>query len=643
MMIMRKNFIYLFVAAATLLAISCQKKDANPYQPAEPVSGAQYFFPSTAEQSYKLSADLTSLDITISRIAKDAASTAKIAVTDTSKTVFAEGKSNVTAEFKAGEKESKVSLPIDMSKYNYGDLYGLDLAIQEETTPYGASALHIEINLPEPWVSLGEGKYIDRFWGWTVPLAVEIQQSELDPNSFRLVNPYGKAPECTSNGYIKLGGEPAEFFTFQILQKGTKFADVDITMDGLVYFDYNLVGYEYNDGTNAGPMEIDHPAAFKSLRSEDKWTFNRVLSYQDNGLPAQIQWAPYYYIDGLGGFNKTQADDIITITFPGVVVADYSISFTFEGVISKSGEPDAAMVNLAFEGADVTNVALAVIPGADDPSPAFELIENNDENVVVVSAPGVVKVPVPAGSAPGKYSVVAVPVSDEGAEVKFVQSESFVYGNLTPLQLEYSSADFVDGISKADLLGKTWVAFATDDEHGPVDREAFSYITFEEAEDVAEDSDRILAHGFTYGGGDHYGFSDDLYMEYYNGVLYTLENEVAGQAYGYDVKPAYASADAEVIATEDYLICGAYVADGIIALVTADDTVNFTQIWFAGFDGDNCVGWFTCMNYILLVDPDVVDVPLSAPARRPLSKRNSLFVNRAENSFTSQLFTPMSK
>ena len=355
MMIMRKNFIYLFVAAATLLAISCQKKDANPYQPAEPVSGAQYFFPSTAEQSYKLSADLTSLDITISRIAKDAASTAKIAVTDTSKTVFAEGKSNVTAEFKAGEKESKVSLPIDMSKYNYGDLYGLDLAIQEETTPYGASALHIEINLPEPWVSLGEGKYIDRFWGWTVPLAVEIQQSELDPNSFRLVNPYGKAPECTSNGYIKLGGEPAEFFTFQILQKGTKFADVDITMDGLVYFDYNLVGYEYNDGTNAGPMEIDHPAAFKSLRSEDKWTFNRVLSYQDNGLPAQIQWAPYYYIDGLGGFNKTQADDIITITFPGVVVADYSISFTFEGVISKSGEPDAAMVNLAFEGADVTS------------------------------------------------------------------------------------------------------------------------------------------------------------------------------------------------------------------------------------------------------------------------------------------------
>lgn len=641
---MRKNFIYLFVAAAALLAISCQKKEADTYQPAEPVSGAQYFFPSSVEKSYKLSADLTALDITISRMAKDAASTAKIAVTDTSKTVFAEGKSNVTAEFKAGEKESKVSLPIDMSKYNYGDLYGLDLAIQEETTPYGASALHIEINLPEPWTSLGKGTFIDKFWGWETALPVEILQSDLDPDAFRLVDPYGNAPECTSNGYIKLGGEPAEFFDFRLLKKGQEFAGVTVSMDDLVYFDYDLVGYYYNDGSNEGAMEIDHPAAFSSLRTEDKWTFNKVLSYQENGLPAQIQWAPYYYIDGLGGFNKTQVDDMITITFPGVVVADYSISFTFEGVISKTGTPDAAMVTLAFDGADVTEVALAVIPGADDPSPAFELIEKEDENVIVVSAPGVVKVPIPEGSEPGKYSVVAVPISEEGAEVKFVQSEGFVYGNLSPLQLEYSSSDFVDGISKADLLGKTWVAFATDDEHGPVDREAYSYITFEEAEDIADDSDRILAHGFSYGGGDYYGFSDDLYMEYYKGTLYTLENEVVGQVSGYDIIPAYASDDSEVIATDDYVMCGAYVADGIIALVSAEDSVNFTQIWFAGYKGGNCAGWFTCMNYILLVDPDIVDVPLSAPARvKNLFRANPKVEKHTAKSVNNQVFTPMSK
>ena len=641
---MRKNFIYLFVAAAALLAISCQKKEADTYQPAEPVSGAQYFFPSSVEKSYKLSADLTALDITISRMAKDAASTAKIAVTDTSKTVFAEGKSNVTAEFKAGEKESKVSLPIDMSKYNYGDLYGLDLAIQEETTPYGASALHIEINLPEPWTSLGKGTFIDKFWGWETALPVEILQSDLDPDAFRLVDPYGNAPECTTNGYIKLGGEPAEFFDFRLLKKGQEFAGVTVSMDDLVYFNYDLVGYYYNDGSNEGAMEIDHPAAFSSLRTEDKWTFNKVLSYQENGLPAQIQWAPYYYIDGLGGFNKTQVDDMITITFPGVVVADYSISFTFEGVISKTGTPDAAMVNLAFDGADVTEVALAVIPGADDPSPAFELIEKEDENVIVVSAPGVVKVPIPEGSEPGKYSVVAVPISEEGAEVTFVQSEGFVYGNLSPLQLEYSSSDFVDGISKADLLGKTWVAFATDDEHGPVDREAYSYITFEEAEDIADDSDRILAHGFSYGGGDYYGFSDDLYMEYYKGTLYTLENEVVGQVSGYDIIPTYASDDSEVIATDDYVMCGAYVADGIIALVSAEDSVNFTQIWFAGYKGGNCAGWFTCMNYILLVDPDIVDVPLSAPARvKNLFRANPKVEKHTAKSVNNQVFTPMSK
>lgn len=635
--------ISIVLAALTLGAVSCAQKE-DSYKPAEPESGAQYYFASSTPTAYTIAVDTDSFEIPVRRVVSDAASTAIVTVTDTSKTVFADGVKDIQVAFNAGDKDALLSLPIVYDNYEFGDKYGLTLKIKEETTAYAPSVLSITITLPEPWTSLGKGTFIDKFWGWETALPVEILQSDLDPDAFRLVDPYGNAPECTSNGYIKLGGEPAEFFDFRLLKKGQEFAGVTVSMDDLVYFDYDLVGYYYNDGSNEGAMEIDHPAAFSSLRTEDKWTYNKVLSYQENGLPAQIQWAPYYYIDGLGGFNRTQVDDMITITFPGVVVADYSISFTFEGVISKSGEPDAAMINLAFEGADVTSVALAVIPGADDPSPAFELIEKEDENVIVVSAPGVVKVPIPEGSEPGKYSVVAVPISEEGAEVKFVQSEGFVYGNLSPLQLEYSSSDFVDGISKADLLGKTWVAFATDDEHGPVDREAYSYITFEEAEDIADDSDRILAHGFTYGGGDYYGFSDGLYMEYYNGYLYTLENESVGQAYGYDVIPTYASDDAEVITTEDYVMYGAYVADGIIALVSAEDSVNFTQIWFAGFDGDNCVGWFTCMNYILLVDPDIVDVPLSAPARvKNLFRANPKVEKHTAKSVNNQVFTPMSK
>lgn len=614
MMIMRKNYIYLFVAAASLLAISCQKKEADTYQPAEPVSGAQYYFSNPATKPYEIGPDVTGIDIVIKRVAADAAGTAKVEVTDTSKTVFAEGIGNLTAAFAEKETESKVTLPINIDNFSYNDLFGLDLKITEETTPYGASSLHIEINYPEPWVSLGTGKYIDKYWGWTQELSVEIMQNDLNKNQFKVLNPYKGAPQCTTNSYITLGGEPEDELNLYLLEKGSTFAGVEITQEGLVYFDYMLVGYFYNDGSNSGNMEIDHPAAFSSLRSEDKWLYNKVLSYQENGLPAQIQLAPYYYIDGLGGFNRITYDDMITITFPGVVVADRTVELTYKGVLKDAEGAESAVVDLAYVGPDAKDVDLVVIPAADE-ADAIAKIEAGEVEPLVASAAGTYNVPIAEGSAPGKYVVVAVPLDDEGAfDTKKVVSAAFVYGNLTPLQLEYTGDDFVDGISKEKLFSTNWTVYATDDEHSPVERKAYTKVSFEEAEDIAEDSDRILTHGFSYGGAAYYGFTETLYMEYYNGVVYTLGSaESVGTAYGYPVYPTYVTADGSVASYgDDYLMAAAYVADGLLAFVSADEDNNFTQICFGAWDGEDYAGWFTCMNYVLLADPAIYPDPLSA-------------------------------
>lgn len=615
---MKKKLFYILAAMLAFAAVACEQ-EYPPYEAAQPEEGAQFYFTTAIPTSYTITQTTTSFEIPIYRVNKEEAVEATVTVTDTSKTVFAEGVKDVKAAFAAGKTESTISIPIVYANYNFKDLYGLTLKIKDQTTIYAPSELKIEIYLPEPWKSLGKtAKYLDTFFGWEKPLTgIEILQNELEPNRFRIMNPYKGAPQCTSNSYITLGGDPAPYFDFEILQKGSTFLGQAITHDDLVYFDYDLVGYYYNDGSNAGYMEIDHPASFSSLRTEEKWLFNKVLSYQENGLPAQIQWAPMYYIDGVGGFNKTQVDGMITITFPDVVIADYTIDLAFEGVLSKKDEPDVAMVTLDLVGPDAKDVALVVVPG-DDPAAALPLAED----VQIVDESGVFKVLIPEGAPAGQYTVVAIPLAGDEPQVKFAAFESFVYGDLSPMQLNYTGEDFISGISKEDLFAIEWALYATDEEHTPVDREFLGMVTFEEAEDVADDSDRILVKGLPLGG-TTYGFSDDIYMEWYNGLVYTLKNGTIGSAYGYTVVPAYISDDTESYAIGNYAMAAAYVDDGIMAFVSTDDDVNYTMISSGAFKSDGSfAGWFVALNYVVLVDPDVVDISADITSTINRAKQN---------------------
>jgi hypothetical protein len=77
--------------------------------------------------------------------------------------------------------------------------------------------------------------------------------------------------------------------------------------DGLVYFDTFFVGLNY-DGDKSQPILAHHASDFMDGVSNFK--FSKFLDAKT------IQLAPYYYIDGLGGWNYTQKNGIITITLP---------------------------------------------------------------------------------------------------------------------------------------------------------------------------------------------------------------------------------------------------------------------------------------------------------------------------------------
>ena len=77
------------------------------------------------------------------------------------------------------------------------------------------------------------------------------------------------------------------------------------TEDGIIYYDDFFIGLNY-DGDKNQPIYARHPTSFKDISSEhNKWIDAKTA-----------QFAPYYYIQDLGGWNKTQYDGVIVITLP---------------------------------------------------------------------------------------------------------------------------------------------------------------------------------------------------------------------------------------------------------------------------------------------------------------------------------------
>ena len=167
---------------------------------------------------------------------------------------------------------------------------------------------------------LGQGTFTDNFFGGTAN--VEIWQSSSNSSFYRVVNPYDgitNASGATYNG--------ADCLDLIVMQPGATLGDITITKSDLVLFDGIFTG-EHNT-TYDGDIWIYHPFMFSSLSEESSWTYNKVLSYQDSGIPSQIQLAPYYYMEGVGGWNNTQKNGVVTITFPGTELPDpYFVSVT---------------------------------------------------------------------------------------------------------------------------------------------------------------------------------------------------------------------------------------------------------------------------------------------------------------------------
>lgn len=320
---MKLNKFFLF-AVATLTAMFSSCSSSDDITVGEQDSDKPFVYLS---ESNKLNISMeptepTELTFKVCRRDSVAAAEIPLTVSDNTDNVF-----NVPekAVFAAGSKETTVKVtfpnaPIGKPcsfRVGFGPEYA---GIYKE----GTREQVFTVNRVK-WNSLGEGQMYEGFI-LEEEVPVEILQRDDKPTVFRVVKPFHK--------YSNLREAASEYIEVTVLQPKDQVNGVAISQKDLVYFTPTNSGYFHS--TYSAYIMMYHPAQFPSLQDEANFGHSVVLSYQEDGkTPGQIQLAPYYYMDGVGGWNQTQEDGMVVITFPGFVPqyeADIESDFEYDEV-----------------------------------------------------------------------------------------------------------------------------------------------------------------------------------------------------------------------------------------------------------------------------------------------------------------------
>ena len=404
-----KRLAYISLAFfATAALFSCTEK--STYEPGPQASGAQYYFSSDQATSVNISHTTQSVSIDVFRLETGSASTATVSVVDESGLISSA--SSVTANFAAGSNKATLTFPITPSDWEFAKNYPVNFTIFDESTPYGKSELTVTYKYPTPLKSLGKAQLTENYFtGQT--FTPQVYQSEIDPNEYHIQ---------------KFMGAKSEDLIIHVTKAGDKFGNVSFTQAGLVYFDDAWSGITYADVNSSGTadqhIDVCHPAGFKKYATdESKWAGSKVVLFQDNGIPAIVEIAPFYYISGLGGWDLTQNPANITIIFPGYEPKDYAVEANYAGLFTESDGTVYGEASVTL-GADLEGGVAVIVPGADEDAIAAGIEKLVSDEAVAFDG-STVRVPLPKDVQTGFYTIVVGGVAD--GVVQEVDAVPFYY------------------------------------------------------------------------------------------------------------------------------------------------------------------------------------------------------------------------
>lgn len=194
--------------------------------------------------------------------------------------------------FADGENTTTVS--VNVSPLEVGVIGSLTLTIADaDASIGGVKSATMKVSKAYEWESLGKGTFVDNFFG---------MESEPEIMKAKGYNRYRVMAPCEPYRIANAGSDD------WVASSSAPFIELWIE-DGLVFWDAWFTGQNYQ-GDKASPIYAYHPSDFSNLNAPEHWQFSKFLDAKT------IQLAPYYYIDGVGGWNYTQKDGIVIIQLP---------------------------------------------------------------------------------------------------------------------------------------------------------------------------------------------------------------------------------------------------------------------------------------------------------------------------------------
>ena len=318
---MKKLFKYslLLLSVATAF-VAC--KDEETSEPGAWDANANYadiYFKETSQSLQLDPSEETKASITIYRRDSVGDRTVHMDIVENTDDVF------TVADAVFADMESSATIEVTFPEAEIGKTYTLTLSTSDPdlVSSYSQNISYTLDITRIKWNLLGKGTIVENVFLYGAAGEFDIYVRDDDPTKFRFDNMFDDLAAKTNK---TLDGNQTEQAFVSVLKVGEDFGGVTISQANLIGF-LDDINTGYAHPTYGIDILICHPYGFGSTATEDKWLCNKVLAYQENGLPGQIQIAPFYYMSGLGGWNYSQYDDLIIITFPG-----YTPDNTYEAV-----------------------------------------------------------------------------------------------------------------------------------------------------------------------------------------------------------------------------------------------------------------------------------------------------------------------
>ena len=419
---MNKIFKYCSMLLLSVLALtlgSCTEEYEYSGAKAE---GQQVYFSSELPSTQNLSSTESGFEVKLNRIKTDEALTINLTLSDESGIYSIPS----SVSFAEGESETTFTVGYDPTKLEYDVFNSVTIAIADAdyTTPYGMSSYSFSAGMPSPYVSLGVGQYADNAMA-SGYADVEIMRNANNPNEIRIMHPYDDISAFLGSedggSYPTFSETLPEYLQLYILQPGDVNPGTGQTVEtsDFVYFDEASTGVDLF-GLGA-PTYIWHP----SLLQGGTLTNCRVLAWQEDGTPGQIQLAPFYIEpNSMRGQDMSGNSGVIVITFPGYEPKDYSVRVNYLGAFSSADGISYAIGNVTL-GEDIEEAQVAVVEGSDVNNALNQVLSGAVETTTVTES-GEVRIPCEYN---GECTMVAIAYAE--GEMQNYSTASFTF-SLTP-------------------------------------------------------------------------------------------------------------------------------------------------------------------------------------------------------------------